>query len=106
MKTKKVNGKSSERSVVVCTAKRGVFFGRTRETGDAIIKRGTVTISRVRMCTYWSAETKGVLGLAGIGPQKGSKIGPEVPSLTCESVTAVIDCSPAAIAAWESGPWA
>lgn len=93
------------RAVVVCTAKRGVFFGYTKETGDAIIKRGTVTLERTRMCTYWSVATKGVLGLAGIGPQSGSKIGPTVPELTCESVTAVIGCSPEAVKAWESGPW-
>lgn len=94
-----------ERAVVICTAKRGVFFGYTTETGAELIARGHGTFARARMCTYWSAETRGVLGLAGIGPQKGSRIGPQVPELTCESITAVMACSPEAIEAWEAAPW-
>ena len=98
--------KTSERAVVITTAKRGVFFGYTDESGADIIKRGTATITKARMCTYWSAATKGVLGLAGIGPQPGSKIGPRVPDWTCESITGVVTCSPEAEKLWESGPWA
>ena len=94
-----------ERAVVICTAKRGVFFGYTRETGAAIIARGTATLERSRMCMYWSAPTMGVLGLAGIGPQKGSRVGPQVPEMTCESVTAVLVCSPEAVTAWEGETW-
>jgi hypothetical protein len=99
------NTVTDKRAVVICTAKRGVFFGYTHETGDAIIARTTATLFNSRMCMYWSKETRGVLGLASIGPQKGSRIGPRVPEITCESVTAVIVCSSDAIAAWESGPW-
>jgi len=96
---------AGERAVVVCTAKRGVFFGYTRETGQEIVARGTVTLERARMCNYWSAATHGVLGLAGIGPQKGSRIGPRVPELTAESITAVMVCSPEAATAWEAETW-
>jgi len=96
---------SDKRAVVICTAKRGVFFGYTDETGVAIIGRTTVTLHNARMVTYWSKETKGVLGLASIGPQKGSRVGPRVPEVTCESVTAVIVCRVDATAAWESAPW-
>lgn len=96
---------TKDRAVVICTAKRGVFFGYTRETGDEIIKRGTVTIANARMCTYWSADTRGVLGLAGRGPQKGSRIGPRVPELACAEITAVIGCAPEAVKAWESEVW-
>jgi hypothetical protein len=94
-----------ERAVVITTAKRGVFFGYSQEKGEAIISRGTVTLSKARMCTHWSKDTHGVLGLAGIGPQKGSRIGPRVPELTCESVTAVMVCSNEAAKAWESESW-
>lgn len=97
--------KDAVRAVVVTTAKRGVFFGYTPDDGDAIVARGRCTLAKARMCTYWSATTHGILGLAGIGPQKGSKIGPSVPELTCESVTAVLVCSPEAITAWEAEPW-
>lgn len=101
----KTGTKAKERAVVICTAKRGVFFGYTRETNDAIVKRGTVTLVRARMCNYWSEATKGVLGLASIGPQSGSKIGPQVPDFTCESVTAIITCTADAAKAWEAAPW-
>jgi hypothetical protein len=93
------------RAVVVTTAKRGVFFGYTAESGESLISRGHGTLADARMCTYWSKETRGVLGLAGIGPQKGSRIGPRVPELTCESITAVMVCSPASVEAWEAAPW-
>jgi len=97
--------KTTERAVVICTAKRGVFFGYIAETGDALIERSRGTLVRARMCTYWSKETHGVLGLAGIGPQKGSRVGPQVPSLSVESITAVIDCSEVAVKAWEAEVW-
>lgn len=102
----KSKSESKERAVVICTAKRGVFYGMTAETSDAIIERGKVILRAARMCTYWSAETKGVLGLASIGPQRGSKIGLAIEELAIESVTAVMVCSSAAALAWETGQWA
>jgi hypothetical protein len=102
MASKKVE---SERAVVICTAKRGVFFGYTTDSGDAIIEKSKGTLRRARMCVRWSAETHGVLGLAGIGPQKGSKVGPRVPAIALESITAVIDCSDEAAKAWEAEVW-
>lgn len=96
--TKKIE--ATERAVVICTDKRGVFFGYCTVTdGDPII------MTRARMCQYWSAETKGVLGLASIGPQKGSRVGPAVPKIELRGITAVIDCSPEAVANWEKGIW-
>lgn len=102
--------KTKEVAVVVCTEKRGVFFGympvtakRTEKGGDLV---KVAELKRARMCTYWSAETKGVLGLAATGPQKGSRIGPAVPSITLRDITCFIDVEPAAAQAWESAPWA
>lgn len=103
MASKKVD--SGERAVVICTAKRGVFFGYTTDSGDAIIEKTKGTLRRARMCVRWSTETHGVLGLAGIGPQKGSKVGPRVPAIALESITAVIDCSDEAAKAWEAEVW-
>lgn len=96
---------SRERAVVITTAKRAVVFGYTKEPSLAIIERGAVTLEKARMCTYWSAATKGVMGLAGIGPQKGSRIGPQVQEVTLNEVTSVQVCSPAAVEAWEAAPW-
>lgn len=97
---------TNERAVVICTAKRGVFFGYTSESGDSLIEKTRGTLSRARMCVKWSVETRGVLGLAGIGPQRGSKVTPRVPALALESITAVIDCSDEAVKVWEESPWA
>lgn len=103
--TAKVQSKIVERPVVIFTARRGVFFGYTKETNEEIIKRTTATIVRARMCLYWSAATKGALGLAAIGPQAGSKIGPQVGDLTAESITAVVGCTELAATTWEAAPW-
>ena len=96
--------KTDERAVVICTAKRGVFFGYTAQSNASMIGQ-TATLQRARMCTYWSVETHGVMGLAGLGPQCGSKIGPRIPELTCNEVTAIMVCDPKAIEAWEAGTW-
>lgn len=94
-----------ERAVVVFTDKRGVFFGYTSESNDTLITRANGTIARARMCTYWSAATKGALGLASIGPQVGSRVGPQVPDLTANGITAVVTCSSEAAQVWERAPW-
>lgn len=96
---------SSVRAVVVCTARRGVFFGYTSEPLDVIIDRRTVALARPRMCVYWSAATRGILGLAAIGPQEGSRISMQPPEMTVNEITAVIVCSDEARDRWEAGPW-
>jgi hypothetical protein len=97
--------KVGERAIVVCTAKRGVFFGYAPGSAQEIVERGSVTLQRARMCTYWSASTKGVLGLASIGPMHGSRIGPMVPEMACGEITAVLVCSGEAAEVWETCPW-
>jgi hypothetical protein len=91
------------RFVVITTdhTRRGVFSGFL-ESGDV---GGKVTLRHARMCVYWSAETGGVLGLAARGPMKGSRIGPVVPTLTVDGVTAIVDASDAARKKWEAEPW-
>jgi hypothetical protein len=59
--------------VVVTTDKdrQGVFGGYLKGgSADA----GVVTLVDARMAVYWSQETRGVLGLASIGPQSGSAL--------------------------------
>ena len=86
--------------VIVTTKHRGVFFGYGDPDGKA-----TVRITQARMCVYWSADVKGVLGLAATGPTKDCKIGPAVPAITLRDVTAVMEVSESAARAWESAPW-
>ena len=91
----------SMRAVLVTTDKKGVFFGYTDEDGTA----GTITLERARMVIYWSAETRGVLGLAATGPAMGSRVTPAIPKLVLQGVQAVADCTEKAVAAMEMAPW-
>lgn len=87
-------------ALIVTTVHKGVFFGYGAPTTDKIIR-----LTRCRMCVYWSAETKGILGLAATGPAAGSKITPAVPAMTLQDVTSCIEASDVAAAAWEKGIW-
>ena len=86
--------------LVVTTAHRGVFFGYGEPTSEA-----TIVLEKVRMCMYWPAEVKGVLGLTVTGPLKGSRVGPACPRLILRDVTAVMDVSVEAVDRWEASPW-
>lgn len=97
MATKKATTK--ERAVLVTTEHRGVFFGYATETDGA-----TITLRNARNCIYWSADVKGFLGLAATGPSASCRIGPRA-DITLRAVTCVAECTPAAVAAWESAPW-
>jgi hypothetical protein len=97
-KAKASNGKGIP--LVVTTAHRGVFFGYGKPTTDSEIR-----LTEARMCVYWSAAMRGVLGLATVGPDKDCKIGFAVPVLTLRDVTSITEVSPEAVAKWEQGPW-
>ena len=90
---------TKERAVLVTTEHRGVFFGYATETDGA-----TITLRNARNCIYWSADVKGFLGLAATGPSASCRIGPRA-DITLRAVTCVAECTPAAVAAWESAPW-
>jgi len=92
---------SKKVAVVVTTAHKGVFFGYGEPSDQS-----TIRIEKARMCVYWSADVKGILGLAATGPSKSSKVGPAVPAITLRDVTSVMEASDEATKAWEAGPWA
>lgn len=95
----KSNGKG--RPVLVTTAHRGVFFGYADKTDGEIL-----TLKKARLCLYWSSDVKGFMGLAATGPNASCRIGPAVESLELRAITAVVACTPEAVAAWEKAPWA
>ena len=94
-------GKLNEVPMVVTTVHKGVFFGYAVPTEEKVIK-----LQNAQMCIYWSSDVKGVLGLAGGGPTKSCKIGPEIPSITLQDVTAIMECSKEAEKKWHEKPWA
>ena len=95
MKTK------AEQAVMVTTEFRGVFFGYMTE----MPKNGSMTLKRAQNCVYWSADVKGFMGLAATGPTKSCKVGPAVPSITLNKITAVVEVSAKAEEAWLKSPW-
>lgn len=91
--------KTAERAVIVTTEHRGVFFGYAAKTdGDQIALRAS------RLCVHWSSDVKGFMGLAGTGPTRTCRIGPPA-NITLRKITAVLECTPEAVKAWEAAPW-
>ena len=89
--------------VMVTTAHRGVFFGYAAP-GTAY-DADTITLTDVRNCLYWSADVKGFIGLAVIGPTKSCRIGPAAPRATLRNLTSVIEVTDDAARSWDSAPW-
>ena len=93
---KKSNG---ERAVIVTTAHRGVFFGYATETAGEII-----ALRAARLCVYWSADMRGFMGLASVGPSKDCKIGPPA-DIELRAITSVVTVSAEAVEKWKASPW-
>ena len=92
--------------VTTGTGRRGVFAGTLEAQTSGENSPGfSVVLTDARNCIYWSEATHGVLGLAANGPADGSRVGPAVPRLEIDGVTAIIDCNDAARERWESEPW-
>jgi hypothetical protein len=88
------------RAVIVTTEHRGVFFGYAADTAGE-----TITLKRARLCLYWSRDVKGFMGLAATGPTSSCRIGPPA-EITLRKITAVLEVTSQAVAAWETAPWA
>lgn len=93
--------------VIVCTDKRGVFFGYVPNAAKVPLgETAETTLANARMAVYWDASIKGVLGLGNVGPGPKCRIGQPVPSLRLRGIHAVIEPTSDAVTAWESAPWA
>lgn len=88
--------------VVVTTEHRGVFAGVLAARDDAA---RTVRLTDAQMAVYWSTDVQGVLGLAASGPTKRCRISPAVPAVDLRGVTAVMEATSEAQAAWKGRPW-
>ena len=86
--------------VVVTTSHQGVFAGvlESRD-GDSVV------LVSVQVCVYWSKQTRGVLGLASIGPQPGSRVSPCAPRGEVLCVTSITQTTASARKSWEAAPW-
>ena len=90
---------NSERPVIILTEFKEIFFGYTKDTtGDRI------QLHNARQACYFSEKTHGLLGLASMGPQSGSRIGPSA-NLEVRKIVNVIECTSKAADAWEAAKW-
>ena len=101
MASKKKAVDSNDKPVMVTTEFRGVFFGYMENP----VENGSVTLKRAQNCVYWSTDVRGFMGLASNGPTKNCKVGPAVPSITLNKVTAVVEVTPEAAEKWQAMPW-
>lgn len=94
---------AATKPVIVTTEHRGVFYGFV--PNKAPLDVTVIRIERVRMVVYWSADVRGVVGLAATGPTNGCRIEFEAPAVTLQDVTAVIEVSEEAAKKFADAPW-
>ena len=99
--TKKTAKKSTKRPVLVTTAHRGVFVGETSDPADA----ETIALTDARMVIHWSADCRGVLGLATRGATQSCRLSPAVDRIVLRGITTVVDATAEALASWRTEPW-
>jgi hypothetical protein len=102
MNEQKSKSNSERLFVVVTTDKRGVFAGYGPAAAES---DGSIRLEEAQMCVYWTSEVKGVLGLAATGPVKGCRIGPTVPAIVLNGVTAVMETTAQSEKQWKAQPW-
>ena len=97
--------KNNKVPVLITTdsTKRGVFMGFI-DPSDS--EKEIIEASEVRMAVFWSQDVKGVLGLAASGPTKSCRITAAAKKATLKGVTAVVEITEEALAAWRKEPWA
>lgn len=86
------------KAVLVTTEFRGVFFGYVKDAKKAPAE---ITLTGVRNCIYWTANSGGFLGLASAGPNKDCRIGRRADQVTLYKITSVTPVSPEAEKSWE-----
>jgi hypothetical protein len=89
------------RAVVVCTDKRGVFFGYVGDeiTNEHLLSGPIHDLERARMVLWWSKDMNGVMGLASKGPSRDCRLSEEA-DITVRDLHAVFNVTPEALEKW------
>jgi len=82
--------------LLVTTLHKGVFFGWGQKTDEK-----NITLTDCQMCVSWSADMRGVFGLAALGPSSGCRISPPVPEMLIHDITSIAVCTPESAEAWK-----
>ena len=64
-----------------------------------------IELENARMCTFWSSDMHGVLGLASLGPSEKCRIGYAAKKILLREVTLVAEVTPEAEEKWNKAPW-
>jgi len=75
---------------------KGIVFGYATDTDGDPIK-----LKRARNVISWSADIRGFIGLASLGPNANCRIGPAA-DIELRKITSVIEVSPEAETKWNS----
>lgn len=98
----------NHRAIIVCTDKRGVFFGYVPNDGpsneDMLSPDARPKLFGARMAVYWTNAERGVMGLASAGPGPQCRIGAAA-DIVVKDIHAVIDVTNESAARWELAPW-
>ena len=89
--------------LVVTTEYRGVFFGYGDP--DTLTADKRLRLEDAQICLYWSADVKGVLGLASKGASKDCRVSAPIPAITLEKVTSIMETTKEAEKAWKTCPF-
>jgi len=99
----KTKADNEKRAWVICAEPQLVFFGYATESE---LESEAPWIENLRLCVRWSESTRGVIGLASVGPRDGSRVTPAAPGMRLRNrIEGYIECTPEAIERWEAGPW-
>lgn len=88
------------KSVLITTQHRGVFYAEVEDTTD-LSERTLKNLKNARMAINWR-NGKGVMGLAGDGPDSQCKIGKPADIEILHDVTAVFSVTDEAKEKWMS----
>lgn len=86
------------KNILITTQHRGVFFAQVEPSTDLTAKMLT-NLKNCRMAIYWNTK-HGVMELADVGPNSGSKIGAPADVDVIHDVTAVFSVTDKAAEKW------
>lgn len=91
------------RPVLVSTSQKFLIFGWIEH--DQPLEEPYIVIYDSQLVVYFSAETKGLWGLAAAGPAAGSRVSAPVPRTLIKDALAVLYCTPDAASEFRSVTW-
>jgi hypothetical protein len=97
------------KNILITTQHRGVFFGqidekqletyKQRASTDPTAPKNLIDIKDCRMAIYWNTK-RGVMELAEVGPNSGSKIGAKADVDILHDVTGIFSVTDNAAEKW------